>query len=267
MVDACLRHRAHYLDLSGEAAVVADIAHRHEEARRRGVMLMPAVGFEAVPSDCLAAHVVRRLPSARTLAIATTASPFASRGSLRTLATLGTQSLVRRGGLLAVLPTAALARDFDFGTGPSQALSCGLVDVVTAWYTTGVPDVTGYLEASPALRTAVAAWRMGSALWGTAPGRAWLGACAALLPDGPSLEQRRTYRMAIVVEAADGRRRVASRLTTPEAYTTTALAAAIVAGRVMRGDVETGLQTPARVWGPDLALHIPNVVREDVTGV
>src|SRR5207244_8638585 len=65
MVDACLRSGAHYLDLTGEVLVIEAIARRDAEARTRGVMLMPAVGFDVVATDCLAAHVAGALPGAR----------------------------------------------------------------------------------------------------------------------------------------------------------------------------------------------------------
>src|SRR5262245_43200382 len=57
MSDACLRARAHYLDITGEIAVFEGLATRDAEARKAGVMLLPGVGFDVVPSDCLAAHL------------------------------------------------------------------------------------------------------------------------------------------------------------------------------------------------------------------
>ena len=41
---------------------------RDEQAKQAGVMLLPAVGFDVVPTDCLAAHLKRRLPTATHLA-------------------------------------------------------------------------------------------------------------------------------------------------------------------------------------------------------
>ena len=56
MADACLRNRVHYLDITGEIDVFEALAARDAEATARGVMLLPGVGFDVVPSDCLAAH-------------------------------------------------------------------------------------------------------------------------------------------------------------------------------------------------------------------
>ncbi len=54
MVEACLRAGAHYIDINGEIAVIEAIASRYSHrAKERGVMLLPAAGFDVVPSDTL----------------------------------------------------------------------------------------------------------------------------------------------------------------------------------------------------------------------
>src|SRR4029077_16676908 len=79
MVDACLRTGTHYLDITAEIRVIEALARRDAEARARGIMIMPGVGFDVVPSDCLAAHVARRLPGARRLAFGLTGLAFVTR--------------------------------------------------------------------------------------------------------------------------------------------------------------------------------------------
>jgi len=64
MSRACLRTGTHDLDVTGEAAVFEALAAVTSEAKEAGVMLMPGTGFDVVPSDCQAAHLKRRLPSA-----------------------------------------------------------------------------------------------------------------------------------------------------------------------------------------------------------
>jgi len=56
------------------------------EAKAAEVMLMPGVGFDVVPSDCLAAHLKRRLPSATHLALAFASAGRISRGTATTMA-------------------------------------------------------------------------------------------------------------------------------------------------------------------------------------
>ena len=62
LVEACLRVRTHYLDITGEILVYE--LSEDVQAKARGVMLLPGVGFDVVPTDCLAQHLKQRLPSA-----------------------------------------------------------------------------------------------------------------------------------------------------------------------------------------------------------
>ena len=50
MVEACLRNKKHYTDITGEIAVFEACAARDKQAKDAGVMLMPGVGFDVVPS-------------------------------------------------------------------------------------------------------------------------------------------------------------------------------------------------------------------------
>jgi short subunit dehydrogenase-like uncharacterized protein len=70
LVAACLRTHAHYLDITGEIPVYEAIQAMDAQAKARGVMLLPGVGFDVVPTDCLALHLKQRLPSATRLRLA-----------------------------------------------------------------------------------------------------------------------------------------------------------------------------------------------------
>jgi len=265
MVDACLRRGSHYLDITGEVRVIEALAVRDTEARARGVMLMPAVGFDVVATDCLAAHVARRLPGARRLALGVSGLALLTRGSARTLVEAADFGVVRRGGVISRVPLGSLQRDFDYGGGSRPSVNISWGDVASAWYTTGIPDIAVYAEGTTALQGALAVsrsfgWLLGTALW-----QAWLRGSTSLLPDGPSEAERATRRMTVVAEVEDGRgRRAASRLRTPEAFTFTGVAGPAIARRVLARDLEVGFQTPARVYGSDFVLALAGVSREDL---
>ena len=61
LMAACLDERVHYLDITGEIEVIEAAAALDAEAKAAGVVLMPAVGFDVVPSDCLAKTLAERL--------------------------------------------------------------------------------------------------------------------------------------------------------------------------------------------------------------
>jgi short subunit dehydrogenase-like uncharacterized protein len=100
MVDACLRTGTHYVDIAGEIPVIEALARRDAEARARAVMVMPGGGFDVVPSDCLAAHVARRLPGATRLLLGLTGLEFATRGSAKTLVEHAGAVAIRRNGVV-----------------------------------------------------------------------------------------------------------------------------------------------------------------------
>jgi short subunit dehydrogenase-like uncharacterized protein len=220
-----------------------------------------------VPSDCLAAHVSRRLPGARWLRLGISRTTLISRGSVRTMVEMirsGPQ--VRRGGRLTLLPWSGnLERPLDFGHGPRPGLVVSWADVYTAYHTTGIPNVEACLEVSPweglaFLGSRSFAWLLRTPLWQNA-----LKAQAELLPEGPSEAERSRHRRCILAVVGDAAgRRAAARLHTPESYTFTAAAALAIVAKVLAGELRPGFQTPAGLYGADFVLGLPGVVREDV---
>ena len=149
MADACLRRRVHYLDVTGEISVFEELAGHDAEAQAAGVMLMPGAGFDVVPSDCLAAHLKRRLPTANKLALGFQALGGFSRGTATTMVeNLPKGGMIRRGGVLTHVPTAWRTRVIDFGRGPVRAMTIPWGDVATAYRSTGIPDIEVYAAAS-----------------------------------------------------------------------------------------------------------------------
>lgn len=60
VVDTCVRHRTHYVDITGETAWVRGLIDRHHErAARDGTRIIPFCGFDSVPSDLGSFALVR----------------------------------------------------------------------------------------------------------------------------------------------------------------------------------------------------------------
>lgn len=52
IVDACVRHRTHYVDITGETVWVKQLIDRyHEQAAADGTRIVPFCGFDSIPSD------------------------------------------------------------------------------------------------------------------------------------------------------------------------------------------------------------------------
>jgi short subunit dehydrogenase-like uncharacterized protein len=267
LIEACLRTRTHYLDVTGELPVFQQAFSYDKAARERSIMIMPGVGLGVVASDCLALHVATRLPNANYLRIAILRPDSFSRGSFRSALGLSSSRVtIRRNGRMISVPVGRLQRAFDYGDGKRESVAVSWADVFTAYHSTGIRNIEAYFEAGLASR---ALYQLGAGVADTLrlpPVARWLDMAIGALPDGPSAQRRQMERCVIVAEAEDSwRQRSCARLETPDGYSFTAEAATEVAVRAARGDFHPGFQTPARVYGADLVLEFKGTRREELT--
>ncbi len=266
MAEACLAGGAHYLDITGEISVFEALAARDDAARAAGVMLLPGVGFDVVPSDCLAAHLKRRLPEATWLRLAFESSSGLSRGTATTMVeNVARGGAIRRGGVIVPVPAAWKTRVVDLGEGPVQVTSIPWGDVATAWYSTGIPDIEVYTRMSAGRRRLLAATRYLGWLLASRPVQRWLKARIRSGAPGPGERARARGKSRVLGEVGNAAgRTLRSRLTGPEGYTLTVHTAVAALERVLAGQARPGFQTPSLVFGPDFVLEVAGVEREDL---
>ena len=265
MVEACLERRVSYLDITGEADVFLALAALGERAAAAGITLLPGAGYDVVPSDCLAAHLARRLPTATRLTLAFRPDAGPSRGTAATMAEHAHQGgLVRRNGELVRVPVAWRTRDVDFGDGAQPTVTIPWGDVVTAWYTTGIPDIEVYMAMPAKVVRRLRRTRPLLGLLKLAPLRRMAASRARRRPAGPSAEKLARGETRLWGQVRDDAGHVAvARMRGPQAYRWTALTALAAVERVAAGGVKTGFTTPAGAFGPDFVLG-PGVEREDL---
>ena len=144
MIEGCLRAGVHYLDITGEIPVF-EYAHSTDVSRRAresDVIICPGVGFDVVPTDCLALKLKELLPDATRLSLGFETRSGLSRGTAQTVIEgLAEGCLVRRNGVIHPVPMGSLRRKIDFGRGPRSAMTIPWGDVSTAYYTTSIPNV------------------------------------------------------------------------------------------------------------------------------
>lgn len=152
MIDACLATGTHYLDITGEIDVFTLAHDKHAEAQRTGVVLCPGVGFDVIPTDCMAAQLKQRMPEAVALTLGFDSMSRMSRGTAKTsVRRLGDGGAVRQNGNIVNVPLAYHTRTIDFGAGEKLAMTIPWGDVATAYYTTSIPSIEVYVPASPKL--------------------------------------------------------------------------------------------------------------------
>ena len=264
MGEACLRTKTHYTDITGEIAVFEACAAADKQAKDAGIMIMPGVGFDVVPSDCLAVHLKDRLPSATHLTLAFYGMGRISHGTQSTMVmNAGRGGAVRREGKIFPVPAAWRTREIDFGGVTKLGVTIPWGDVATAYHSTGIPNIEVYTVAPTSALKAMKLSRYFGWLMSTGPVQKYLQ--SKIPPGGPSDEERAKGKTLLWGEAFDDEGdRVESRLQCPEGYTTTALAALNITEKILAGNFTPGFQTPAKAYGPDLILEISETEREDV---
>ena len=266
MVEACLRTGAHYIDISGEIEEFEAIAPLDAQAKEKGIMLLPGAGFDVVPSDCLAAHMKRRLPSATQLKlfIRSVGGGGVSRGTARSaIENMQRAVRIRRDGKIVTVPPAWNVEERDFGRGLVKLVSIGWGDVSTAYHSTGIPNVEVYMAFPKSAVNGLKAMRVIGPLLYNKPVKRLLQWFLRFQPEGPSEAQRTSGFSLMLAEASDGAMVVKSKQRVPEGYQLTMLTATAIAKRILAEDLKPGFQTPSRAYGADYILEFPGVTRED----
>ena len=263
MVEACLRTKKHYTDITGEISVFEACAAADQKAKDAGVMIMPGVGFDVVPSDCLARHLKDLLPSATHLTLAFYGMGRISHGTQATMTmNVGRGGAIRKDGKITPVPAAWKTREIDFGEVKKTGVTIPWGDVATAFHSTGIPNIEVFTVVPKSALKAMKMSRYLGWLLATGPVQKYLQ--SKIPPGGPSDAERAKGKTLLWGEARDPNgNRVESRLQCPEGYTTTALAALNITEKILAGNFHAGYQTPAKAFGPDLILEIDGTARQD----
>jgi short subunit dehydrogenase-like uncharacterized protein len=264
MVDACLRNKKHYTDITGEIAVFEAIASLDSKAKEAGIMLMPGIGFDVVPSDCLAKHLKDRLPSATHLSLAFYGMGRLSHGTQATMMmNIGKGGAIRKDGKITSVPAAWKTREIDFGGITKTGVTIPWGDVATAYYSTGIPNIEVFTVIPRSNLNMLKASRYIGWLLATKPFQNYLQ--KQIPVGGPSDEERAKGKTLLWGVARDlNGNRVESRMKAPEGYTVTAVASLNIAQKILDSNFTPGFQTPAKAYGADLVLEIEGVTREDL---
>ncbi|OQO06622.1 hypothetical protein B0A48_08409 [Cryoendolithus antarcticus] len=233
LIEACIRTGTHYLDTSVELSTYV-LAEQHDlSAKDANVMLLPGCGGSVATFGCLVGRSLEHIDNVQSVDLAPHVSGSMSRGSAITASEgISAAYLQRHGGKL-VAQDAANTTTFDFadGRGPVTCVPVTLPDIVTIHKFFGVQNIRTFANAS---------------------GDAFPTGDLSALPDGPTARERAAnqYDAAIVVTTVDGKvSRAAVRLL--NGYTLIAMASIEAARRVLVGDVQSGFQTSATLFGFD----------------
>lgn len=265
MVDACLKTKTHYLDITGEISVFERHKSLNSQAKDAGILIMSGVGFDVVPTDCLAAHMKKRMPDAEQLNISIGGLSKISAGTAKTaIENIAKSFIVRRSGKIIQLKKPLYSKA-DFGKGEVETVSVSWGDLATAYYSTGIPNISVFFQLTAQTKKIIMMNRLTKWFLSLPPVQKNIKSKIEKKFKGPDKTERETAKAIIFAEAINSKgEKIVSKLITPEGYKLTCITALEIANRVLSGNVHPGYFTPAMLFGTDLITDIDGVELTDI---
>lgn len=264
MVEACIRNGVHYTDINGDISCFELIHGYNEKARASNIMLLPGVGFDVLPTDCLALYLKKKQPDAQSLSIAfANSGSRVSHGTAITVAgKLGEGGAKRKDGVIIKTALGQKGMNVNFGAKELFVMSIPWGDLFTAYHTTGIPNIDTFTAVPKKVYNLMKFQGCFNWLLRSEGIRNIIRRKINQAPAGPDermLEKGKSLVWAQVKNAGGKIEEV--RLEGPESYLLTAIGTLIVASKIVNGAFKPGYQTPAGCFGEDLVLEIPGVRR------
>jgi len=147
IVNACLKGGINYLDITGEIEVFKRNFSLHEKALIKKVAIISGVGFDVVPTDCMAAYVCNKITHPLYLELGISGMSGFSQGTLKTMVEkLEHGALIRRNGRLVSKSLGGIPKKIRFFDKETICYAISWGDLCTAYKTTGVPNITTYMS-------------------------------------------------------------------------------------------------------------------------
>ncbi len=260
MLDACLETGTHYLDITGEIEVFEKALRKSEKAKEKNIMLMPGVGFDVVPTDCMALHLKNQMPDATHLKLAfATIGGKISHGTASTMIEgMGAGGAVRENGKIIRKPLGHKGMWVDFSAKKMFVMTIPWGDLSTAYFTTGIPNIETYTGVAPKTFKQLKFQKLYNWLLRTSFVRNYLKRKLKQQPAGPNDERRLKASSHVWGQVKNNAgNTIESRISLPDGYTLTALSSLIIVKKVLESNFKPGYQTPASCYGSSLVSEIP----------
>ncbi|EDY86987.1 saccharopine dehydrogenase [gamma proteobacterium HTCC5015] len=259
MMKACLIAGAHYLDITGEIAVFETAQALSQQAQAAGVVLCPGVGFDVIPTDCVAAALAGALPDATHLSLGFDSRSGFSPGTAKTsVEGLAQGGMIRRDGVITTVPLAYEVQRIDFGDGEKDAMTIPWGDVSTAYHSTGIPNIKVFMPGSPKLIKSAKRANYIRPILGFSWVQKLIKARIAKTVKGPNEQQRAKMPTFVWGEARNAKGNVkTARIQTANGYSLTITGSLAVIEHLMAHSVQGGTYTPSTLVGSDLVSQLP----------
>lgn len=255
MVKACLETDTHYLDITGEIEVFEWVKAQDKKAKEKDVILMSGVGFDVVPTDCVADFLNKNLPNTTHLQLAfTSLGGSISHGTVSTLLeNLGKPGAIREEHKIKSVPLGHKGMTVDFGRRKVFCMTIPWGDVSTAHHTTNIPNIEAYTGAPKQAYYFLKLQALINPILRTKFVKNQLQKYVDKNIYGPTPEQNEKGLSMVWGKATNKEgKSLEARLETPEGYKLTAEAAIVITKKVLSQKYPGGYHTPAGLFGYEL---------------
>ena len=275
MIEACLETGVHYIDINGDISVFEMLKKYDAAAKEKNIMVMPGVGFDVVPTDCIALQLKNKMPDATHLKLAfASIGGGLSHGTATTMAgKIGEGGAVRENGKIVRKPLGQKGMWVNFSSNSGGegkrlfVMSIPWGDVSTAFTTTGIPDIEVYTGIAPKVYRALKFQWAFNWLLRTEFVRNIIRKKIKAKPAGPSDEQRQKSSSLVWGEVTNAKgEKITACISCFDGYTLTAHSSLIITKKILDGNLKTGYQTPASCYGENLIMEIPGTKSRQAAG-
>ncbi len=250
--NACLETKTNYLDITGEIVIFEKAWQFNEKANEKGITILPGVGFDVIPSDCIAAKLKEKMPDAVSLKLGFEAQGAKmSRGThLTTLEMIDEESKIRKDGKIINVPLADITYEIKNDKIEFQGIAIPWGDVSTAFYSTGIENIEVYLGLPKAAFVSRRLLVAGKSLLEINTVKEFLKKQLAKRTTGPSDYERQKASMLVwgEVKNSEGEKLFAA-YKFIDGYELTGRGGAEAALKVLNDEVKKGTQTPSLAFG------------------
>ncbi len=263
MVKACLKTGTNYLDITGEIPIFEHNFKYDDQAKTQEIAIISGVGFDVVPTDCMAKYISDKVSNASELEIGIVGIGNPSQGTLKTmLEYLSDGRLIRRNGELIRYGKSNGPRTIHFPDKERNLIPVSWGDLSTGYRTTGIPNITTYMPFSKAMTSMIKGSKTkNDENWKNNINRlrSWIEKNV----HNPDEEARMKGHSYIWAQASnDNGEKKEAWLETMEGYRFTSISGIKTVEKVFELEPK-GALTPALAFGEDFILEFPETKRYD----
>jgi len=251
-IEACLATQTNYIDITGEIPAIEFAWKNNQPAIENNITILPAVGFDVIPTDCIAKKLKQSMNDAISLKLGFEGiNTKISRGTyLTTLEMINEDGKIRKDGKIISIPLADLTYEIKNDKIDFEGVAIPWGDVSSAYYSTGIPNIEVYLGLSKSLYIARRLLAAGKNLIGLNSVKDFLMKQLSKRTDGPTDYERQKSSMIVWGEVSNNKgEKLFEAYRFIDGYEITGRGAAEAVESVLNDKVNKGTQTPSLVFG------------------